>query len=56
MVAVLQAPQFDVSSTAIREALARGASTRYLLDDAVEAYVRKHGLYAAGDTPRKPSG
>ncbi len=56
MVTVLQAPQFDVSSTAIREALARGASTRYLLDDAVEAYVRKHGLYTAGDTLRQSRG
>lgn len=35
----------DISATAVRALLARGASARYLLPDAVLDYIRAHGLY-----------
>lgn len=35
----------DISATAIRAALGRGHSTRYLLPDAVLDYIHEHGLY-----------
>jgi len=41
----LEAPLVDASSTAIREALARGESVGDLVSPAVLAYVREHGLY-----------
>jgi nicotinate-nucleotide adenylyltransferase len=39
-------PRLDVSSSAIRAAVAAGASVRYLVPDAVAAYIAAHGLYA----------
>lgn len=39
--------RFEVSGTEIRRRIASGRSVRYLLPPAVEAYVRKHGFYAA---------
>ena len=35
----------DISSSAIRECLAKDKSARYLLPDAVLDYIRNHGLY-----------
>jgi nicotinate-nucleotide adenylyltransferase len=35
-----------ISSTEIRERVAAGKSVRYLTPAPVEAYFRKHGLYA----------
>lgn len=35
-----------ISATAIREALARGASVRYLVPDSVLDYLKTHALYA----------
>jgi len=35
----------DISATALREQLARGASARYLLPETVLAYIRAHRLY-----------
>lgn len=35
----------DISSSMIRQCLARGKSVRYLLPDAVLDYIRSHGLY-----------
>lgn len=40
-----ECPQLEISSTDIRERAARGASIRYLVPDAVEAYIREHNLY-----------
>lgn len=44
---LLDAPTSDVSSTAIREAAARGASLDGLVPPAVAAHITKHGLYNA---------
>lgn len=37
--------QLDISATHVRVLLARGASPRYLLPDAVLDYIRRHQLY-----------
>ncbi|MFN3597788.1 MAG: nicotinate-nucleotide adenylyltransferase [Rubricoccaceae bacterium] len=44
------APALDVSSTALRARLAAGKTVRYLVPDAVRAYIAEHGLY--GTAPR----
>ena len=47
---LIDAPLFEISSTAIRERIKRGESVRYLLPDAVAEYSRVHSLYAgSGD-------
>lgn len=42
--------QLDISATQIRHLLAQGGSPRYLLPDAVWAYIRSQGLYRPQDT------
>jgi nicotinate-nucleotide adenylyltransferase len=42
---VIDVPGIDVSATAVRARLARGASIRYLVPDAVCEYIAAHGLY-----------
>jgi nicotinate-nucleotide adenylyltransferase len=45
-VAVVDGPELGVSSTLIRDRIAAGRSVRYLVPDAVRAYVADHRLYA----------
>ena len=47
----LAVPQIDISSTDLRERFGRGDAVRYQLPRAVEQYVRREGLYGAGDEP-----
>jgi nicotinate-nucleotide adenylyltransferase len=44
-ITVVQTPGVAISSTELRERVAEGRSLRYLVPDAVAAYVREHGLY-----------
>ena len=42
---VVDVPQVDISSTAIRERIRAGLSIRYLVTDEVEEYIHEHQLY-----------
>lgn len=44
-ISVLDLPAFAASATFIREQLARGGSIRYVVPDAVFAYIEEHRLY-----------
>ncbi len=44
----VEIPLLDISSSALRAALAAGGSVRYLAPDAVLAYAHAHGLYRGG--------
>ncbi|MTH52500.1 nicotinate-nucleotide adenylyltransferase [Bacillus mangrovi] len=44
-VTMADVPQFDVSSTMIRERLRNGETTRFLLPDQIKDYIRERGLY-----------
>ena len=46
-------PLVDVSSSELRRRLAEGRSVRYLVPDAVIAYIREHGLYLEGAHDRE---
>lgn len=41
----IEMPYLPISSTLVRERVARGLPVRYLVPDAVERYIRRHGLY-----------
>ena len=41
----VEAPPLDLSGTALRARLAAGRTVRYLVPDAVLAYIEMHGLY-----------
>ena len=47
-VVFLEGPVVGISGTEIRERAARGCSIRYVVPEAVEAYVRRYGLYRNG--------
>lgn len=55
-VTVVDAPALDVSSTALRALIAAGRSTRYLVPEAVRAYIAAHRLYVSSDAspPARP--
>jgi nicotinate-nucleotide adenylyltransferase len=56
---LVDVPSLEVSSTAIRERVARGRSIRYWVPPAVEAYIREHDLYReavpAGSIEKAPA-
>ena len=44
-VTIVEAPQVEISSTFIRDAIAQGKDMTYFLPDGVEDYIHSHGLY-----------
>ncbi len=42
---VVDVPQIEISSTGIRERVARGLSLRYLVTETVEHYIQEHQFY-----------
>lgn len=44
-VCILSSPALEISASALRRRLALGESVRYLVPDAVLAYIGEHGLY-----------
>ena len=51
-VVLLDGPAVGVSASELRQRVARGQSIRYWVPDAVEAYIREHGLYRRTDRVR----
>jgi len=47
-VSFFEMPRIDISSSLIRSRAAAGQSLRYLVPDAVAAYIEREGLYRAG--------
>lgn len=48
-VQMIEAPEINLSSTFIRNRLQFGGTLQFLLQPAVEAYIRREGLYGASD-------
>ncbi|MDX6649608.1 MAG: nicotinate-nucleotide adenylyltransferase [Solirubrobacteraceae bacterium] len=49
-VVFFEMPRIDVSSSTVRDRVAAGLPVRWLVPDAVGAYVREHGLYGSAVT------
>ena len=49
---VVEVPQIDLSSTLIRDRVARGLSIRHMVPDAVDDLIRERGLYRAASSER----
>ena len=45
---MVAAPQMDISATEVRERVRAGLSVRYMVPEAVRAYIAERGLYATG--------
>jgi nicotinate-nucleotide adenylyltransferase len=50
----MEIPALAISSSDIRERVARGAPVQYLVPDGVARYIQKHGLYRAPAAPGPP--
>lgn len=48
VISLMPVPPMEVSATDLRARVASGKSIRYMVPASVEAYIRKHGLYAEG--------
>ncbi len=54
--ALLDAPQLEISSTWLRERVAAGLPVRYLTPDPVRTYISRQGLYLPGQGNGAPAG
>ncbi len=45
-ITLVESPQILISSTELRQRLKDGKSVRYLVPEAVDAYIKEHGLYS----------
>lgn len=58
---LIESPMLDISSSYVRDAVRRGETVRYVVPDAVRAYISRHGLYGSNsvsggaDAPLRPS-
>jgi nicotinate-nucleotide adenylyltransferase len=52
----LALPQLDISSTEIRERVARGLPVRYLVSDVVSGYISAQGLYSRDSSAGERAG
>lgn len=51
----LDAPELDISGTALRERRAAGRSIRFLVPEAVHSYIERHHLYSGEEIAQEPT-